>query len=70
MTGTLNRKIQGRKGLITMHSHPNSFPPSISDLNSNFVNEYDIGIVICHDGKIYIYLSDQEINAGYYPIIN
>ncbi len=63
------RKIQGRKGLITMHSHPNSFPPSISDLNSNYVNEYDIGIVICHDGKIYIYLSDQEINPGYYQLV-
>ncbi len=61
-------KIQRYDNLITLHSHPNSFPPSISDLNSNYYNHYDIGIVVCHDGKIFIYSSGQEINEDYYKL--
>lgn len=52
-----------------MHSHPNSFPPSINDLNSNYYNHYDIGIIICHDGKVFIYSSKEEINEDYYTLI-
>ena len=52
--------------LLTIHSHPNSFPPSISDLNSNFLNNYSIGIIVCHNGKIYMYSADEEICPNYY----
>ncbi len=51
---------------MTIHSHPNSFPPSIGDLNSNFENRYKIGIVICHNGKIYMYAVAEKININYY----
>lgn len=61
-------KIKQYNSLITLHSHPNSFPPSINDLNSNFFNHYDVGIVVCHDGKIFLYSSQQEINENYYLI--
>lgn len=59
-------KIKRYERLITLHSHPNSFPPSINDLNSNFFNHYDVGIVVCHDGKVFIYSSRQAINENYY----
>ena len=36
-TGIIS-KIQKYNDLITLHSHPNSFPPSINDLNSNYYN--------------------------------
>ena len=52
-----------------MHSHPNSYPPSINDLNSNFVNHYGLGIVACHDGKIFKYASNQEIRVDYYQML-
>lgn len=61
-------KIAQYDNLITVHSHPNSFPPSINDLNSNFVNNYGIGIVVCHDGKIFLYSSGQEISNDYYNL--
>lgn len=67
-TESVISKIRKYNNLITLHSHPNSLPPSISDLNSNFYNHYDIGIVVCHDGKIFVYSSKQVINEEYYKL--
>lgn len=53
---------------MTIHSHPNSFPPSISDINSNFCNNYSIGIIVCHNGKIYMYSAEEEISRDYYNL--
>ena len=61
-------KISRYNNLITLHSHPNSFPPSINDLNSNYSNHYSVGIVACHDVKVFIYSSWQEINDKYYKL--
>lgn len=55
------KAIQGKEGLLTIHSHPNSFPPSLEDFNANFLNRNDFGIVCCHDGKIYKYQSDELV---------
>ncbi len=62
------RKIKNKKGLLTIHSHPYSFPPSIQDFNSNYSNDYGIGIICCHDGKIYMYSSTEEVNINYYKM--
>ncbi|MCM1212646.1 MAG: hypothetical protein NC318_13720, partial [Blautia sp.] len=43
--------------------------PSIDDFNSNYSNGYGIGIVICHDGKIFIYHSDEFVNDKYYELL-
>ena len=61
--------IKKQKHLITIHSHPNSFPPSIEDFNSNFENSYTLGVICCHDGKVYIYSANQHINTLYYKLI-
>jgi len=45
--------------LITIHTHPYSSPPSIEDFNSNYWNHYDIGIVCCHNGKVFIYTAKE-----------
>lgn len=58
--------VKKYQNLLTVHSHPNSFPPSIADFNSNYFNNYAIGIVICHDGKIYIYNAEESISEIYY----
>ena len=60
--------VREYKNLLTIHSHPNSFPPSISDLNSNYTNGYAMGIIVCHDGKIYMYSASEEINEKYYSM--
>ena len=60
--------VKKHNNLLTIHSHPNSFPPSISDFNSNFSNSYSVGIIICHDGKIYMYSAAEEISRDYYNL--
>ncbi|MBR4983482.1 MAG: hypothetical protein IKY94_13085 [Lachnospiraceae bacterium] len=60
--------VENSNGLVTIHSHPNSFPPSISDINSNFTNGYLIGIVVCHDGRIYMYKAMENISVDYYNL--
>ena len=67
-TAKTQKAIQNYEHILTIHSHPNSFPPSISDLNSNYINNYSIGIIICHNGKIYMYTADEFISQEYYGL--
>lgn len=61
------RKIIKRyDNLITIHTHPHSYPPSINDFNSNFENKYGMGIICCHDGKLFLYNAKQKINGFVY----
>ena len=62
----LKKALQGKTGLIAMHTHPQSMPPSIADFNSSFKNSYGKSIIICHDGTIYEYISSQEVPNGLY----
>ncbi len=68
-SNSIRSQISKYENLITLHSHPNSYPPSINDLNSNFINHYGLGIVACHDGKIFKYASNQEIREDYYKMV-
>ena len=63
------RIIKKYDNLLTIHSHPDSFPPSIDDLNSNFEHEYAVGIVVCHDGRVYMYFANERINENYYKLM-
>lgn len=60
------KKILKYSGLITIHSHPMGMPPSIEDLNSNFFNNYGLGLVIGHNGKLFLYNSEEFISEKYY----
>lgn len=68
-SNSIRSKISKYENLITLHSHPNSYPPSINDLNSNFINHYGLGIVACYDGKVFKYASNQEIREDYYKMV-
>lgn len=63
---SLKKKLENASGLIAMHSHPQSMPPSIADFNSAFRQGYEKSIIICHDGTVYMYCSNQEINESLY----
>lgn len=54
--------------LIALHTHPSSMPPSVADFNSCFRNNYRIGYVACHNGKIFAYTSSQEISESLYEL--
>lgn len=63
------RVVEKHKNLLTIHTHPDSFPPSIDDLNSNFDHDYVIGIVVCHDGRVYMYSANERVNENYYKLV-
>lgn len=63
------KKFQSCKNIITIHSHPDSFPPSIADFNSNYDHNYVVGIVACHNGKLYMYSANERINEDYYKLV-
>ena len=44
------KKIAKHNNLLTIHTHPESMPPSINDFNSAYRNQYQVCIVCCHDG--------------------
>lgn len=60
--------VEKMSGLIALHTHPSSMPPSIADFNSCFRNNYKIGYVVCHNGKIYAYTSNQEVSENLYEL--
>lgn len=63
----LLKKIENRN-LITVHTHPHSFPPSINDFNSAFKHGYNLCLVICHDGKVFKYGAYEECYEDLYLI--
>lgn len=67
-TPSISKAINGRDNLITIHTHPNSMPPSMADFNSCFKHSYGQSLVLCHDGTIYSYISNQKVPEKLYDI--
>lgn len=67
-TPSISKAINGRDNLIAMHTHPNSMPPSMADFNSCFKHSYCQSLVLCHDGIIYSYTSNQKVPEKLYDI--
>jgi hypothetical protein len=56
---------------VTIHNHPRSMPPSIGDFESAFRNGYSKGVIVCHDGKVFVYENIKEpIREIYDAVIN
>lgn len=70
-TNRIKKIVENQKGLMTIHSHPNSFPPSLDDFNSAYTNGYSVGIVCGHNGDIFIYQSKEIVpESTYYYLMN
>ena len=75
---SINRAITGKRNVLAMHTHPCSMPPSIADFNSVYEHNYLLGIVVCHNSKIFCYKSSESITqtmynlyvADYYKTVN
>jgi len=67
-TIAIENMIKRRNDLITMHTHPDSMPPSISDFNSAFRHGYAVSLVLCHNGKVFQYVAKEEIRSSLYDI--
>lgn len=59
---------QQSQALIVLHTHPNSGPPSIDDFNSCYSHRYRLGIIICHNGGIYMYSSGVIVSRQLYRL--
>jgi len=51
------------KTLISLHNHPTNYPPTGSDLISAGTRQYKMGIVVCHDGKVYRYSAGKPFHV-------
>lgn len=60
--------IRSNDSIIALHTHPSSMPPSVDDFNACYNNGYKCGFVVCHNGKIYGYSSEQFINPKLYEL--
>ena len=65
---SVRRVIKEYEGLITIHSHPSGLPPSAADFNSNFKHGYMLGIVVGHNGRVYVYSSETFISEDYFEL--
>ena len=57
-----------KKHLITLHNHPNSLPPSYNDFICNYDYDYDLGIIACHNGKVYLYRTIASFTQTLYEL--
>lgn len=46
--------------LISVHNHPRNTPPSGGDFVSSARNKYKQGIIVCHNGDIYLYKAGKK----------
>lgn len=65
---SINKAIEDKNNIIAVHTHPYSMPPSMADFNSAKEHNYMLGIVLCHDGKIFCYKSDEIISKMMYNL--
>ncbi|MCI6653407.1 MAG: hypothetical protein MSH11_08390 [Ruminococcus sp.] len=65
-TERIKNIINKNENVVTIHTHPSSMPPSVSDLNSCFENKYKMGVIACHNGKVFGYTSNEKINERLY----
>ena len=60
------KSIAKYENLLVVHTHPDNMPPSINDFNSALHNKYQICLVCCHDGRIFMYQSNNYVIEFFY----
>ena len=53
---------------IVIHNHPSNLPPSGSDFVSNYKNSNELGVIICHNGDIYVYKTIKEFTSKLFDL--
>lgn len=65
---SVKKVIDKSSNVIAVHTHPCSMPPSVADFNSLHEHGYMLGIVLCHDGKLFCYKSEKIISQKLYDL--
>lgn len=59
-TKRLNAADKEKIKVLLIHNHPQSYPPSIADINALLKNKYASGITLGHNGDIYYYTRPKK----------
>lgn len=51
----LRRAKEEKIPLVTVHNHPEGYPPSVDDFNKSFDNDTIFGLAVGHNGQVYKY---------------
>lgn len=46
--------------LVSIHNHPRNTPPSGSNFVSNGQRKYALGVIVCHNGDVYVYRAGKK----------
>lgn len=57
---------ENKNALISIHNHGTNNPPTGSDIVSAGGKQYNMGVVVCHDGSVYTYKPGGKIFSRYY----
>ncbi|MFP5521288.1 minor capsid protein [Peptococcus simiae] len=49
---------------VAIHNHPQGMPPRAADINAAAKNKYKRGLVVGHNGRVFVY----EVHEGFEPI--
>ena len=55
-------KLKRYEQIIPIHTHPSSMPPSPADFNCIVDINANFGIILCHNGKIFIYSAKRHVD--------
>ena len=61
----IDRAIASGSKIVTLHNHPASTHPSLSDLQAIKTNGSKFGVIACHDGSFYTYRIVSGGQVGY-----
>lgn len=57
-------KAANPEGLIGIHNHPTNLPPNGSDFGAAGYRGYKFGMVVCHNGDVYVYKTGNTPFVG------
>lgn len=60
----LARAKEEKIPLVTLHNHPEGYPPSVDDLNKSYENNTLFGLAAGHNGQVYKYTNPGKKTEG------
>lgn len=65
----LKKAINKKDPIFLLHNHPRGYPPSLGDINANAGEKLITGLVVGHNGRVYLYTSPEKpINNMEYAV--
>ena len=61
-TAAMLKMLKNNLNIIAMHNHPTNDVPSPNDLMVCAQRHYKYGLIICHNGNIYKYKTEENLN--------